>query len=268
MRPGETAPELAVARRRPLPPPCVRCGHTGHLRILVDRGTLPYRPGDVEYCTCPRGARAERDDRRDFEDYYGEIERAYAASWDRNLGLGKSRMRAWTLDSFPRTAAPSYHTTAMRFVEGFAWDRNLVLCGKPGTGKTGLMIGMARALRERAIAERRIIRFVTAPDMFDSLKQGFNDHTYAAQLEGLKTCALLLLDDLGAEHGTSWAMDRLFAILNARYNDELPTWITSNLNVDKNGVGPLADWLGGRLVSRLLETGAPLLMNGRDLRMR
>ena len=65
-------------------------------------------------------------------------------------------------------------------------------------------------------------------------------------LDRLAAVDLLHIDDLGAEHRTDWVLEQLYSIINARYEDERSTLITSNLGPDE-----LAEQLGERIVSRL-----------------
>ena len=62
----------------------------------------------------------------------------------------------------------------------------------------------------------------------------------------LASADLLHIDDLGAEHRTDWVLEQLYTILNARYEDERSTLVTSNLGREE-----LAEQLGERIVSRL-----------------
>ncbi|MDQ3044231.1 MAG: ATP-binding protein, partial [Chloroflexota bacterium] len=50
------------------------------------------------------------------------------------------------------------------------------------------------------------------------------DHRFTA----IRNAPLLVLDDLGTENTTPWAREKLFQIINHRYNEQLPTVITSN----------------------------------------
>ena len=54
-----------------------------------------------------------------------------------------------------------------------------------------------------------------------------------------------MLDDLGAESQTPWAQEKLFQLINHRYNEQLPTVITSNVDLDR---------MDGRIRLRLLHT--------------
>jgi DNA replication protein DnaC len=56
----------------------------------------------------------------------------------------------------------------------------------------------------------------------------------------------LILDDLGAHASTPWAQEKLFQLLNHRYNAQLPTVITTNQRLEE---------LDPRLRSRLQDVG-------------
>jgi len=54
----------------------------------------------------------------------------------------------------------------------------------------------------------------------------------------------LILDDLGTQSATPWAKEKLYQIFNYRYNAELPTVITTSLEVEE---------LDPRIRSRMLD---------------
>jgi len=45
----------------------------------------------------------------------------------------------------------------------------------------------------------------------------------------VRNAPLLILDDLGAHSGTPWADEKLFQLINYRYNASLPTVITTSV---------------------------------------
>ena len=44
----------------------------------------------------------------------------------------------------------------------------------------------------------------------------------------MREAELLVLDDLGSEQNSPWASEKLFQLLNYRYNSRFPTVITTN----------------------------------------
>ena len=59
---------------------------------------------------------------------------------------------------------------------------------------------------------------------------------------------MLILDDVGAENTTAWAVERLFTLLNYRHGEHLTTIITTNLTPEE-----LSQRLGDRLAWRIAE---------------
>ena len=44
---------------------------------------------------------------------------------------------------------------------------------------------------------------------------------------------MLIIDDLGKERPSEWTLEKLFTIINNRYENNLPVIITTNYNRDK-----------------------------------
>jgi DNA replication protein DnaC len=92
------------------------------------------------------------------------------------------------------------------------------------------------------------------PDLLDHLRATFaptSDVQYDEQFERVRTAPLLILDDLGTESSTPWAQEKLFQILNHRYNARLPTVITSNRQLET---------IDGRLRSRMVDPDLSIVM--------
>ncbi len=103
----------------------------------------------------------------------------------------------------------------------------LVLLGGYGAGKTHL----AAAIANYNLSRERPVMFVVTPDLLDHLRAAFGPSSESGvdeRLETIRETPLLVLDDLGAHHSTPWAQEKLFQILNHRYNHRLPTVITTN----------------------------------------
>ena len=102
----------------------------------------------------------------------------------------------------------------------------LNLFGPLGVGKTHLAVAAA-ATREQRGDE---VFFATVADLLDYLRATFAPDSpiaYDDLLERIKTCALLVMDDMGAERSTPFAEDKLFQIAGYRYEERLPTIITT-----------------------------------------
>ena len=120
----------------------------------------------------------------------------------------------------------------------------LVLCGPSGSGKTHLAAGIANA----RIDAGEPALFLVVPDLLDRLRAaygpGADEPRFDVVFEHVRSEHLLVLDDLDAVAPTGWAREKLFQLLNARYNDALPTVVTCH---------ELPGELDDRLAMRLLE---------------
>ncbi len=110
----------------------------------------------------------------------------------------------------------------------------LILIGGYGCGKTHLAAAIANAQVEAG----RPVLFVTAPDLLDHLRASYQEDVdqesgYAARFDEVRTIPLLVLDDVGTESPTPWAMEKLYQILNHRYNAQLPTVISTNQSLEE-----------------------------------
>jgi len=108
----------------------------------------------------------------------------------------------------------------------------LILKGGYGCGKTHLAAAIANACVEQGIP----VLFVPVPDLLDYLRAAFapdSPTTYDQRFHQIRTAPLLILDDMGTESSTPWAQEKLFQILNYRYNASLPTVITTNYQLEE-----------------------------------
>jgi DNA replication protein DnaC len=122
-------------------------------------------------------------------------------------------------------------------------DGWLLIMGTYGCGKTHLAAAIANA----RLAAGHTVLFQVVPDLLDHLRATFGPHSdisYDELFEQVRSTPLLVLDDLGSQSSSSWAQEKLFQLLNHRYNLRLPTVITTNQRLDT---------LEPRLRSRLLD---------------
>ena len=110
--------------------------------------------------------------------------------------------------------------------EGDAWCA--FLYGRPGNGKTHLAIA---ALHERVGV------FWKVPDWLANLRKVTFGESYPYDAETLIQGAgegeyLLVLDDYGAHNPTDWAQEQLYRVIDMRYENRVPTIVTSNVPLE------------------------------------
>jgi DNA replication protein DnaC len=106
-------------------------------------------------------------------------------------------------------------------------DGWLVLKGGYGCGKTH----MAAAIANYRLTMGDVALFVSTPDLLDYLRAAFgpsSETSYDQRFEQVRNAPLLVLDDLGTQSNSEWAQEKLYQIFNYRYNNRLPTIITTN----------------------------------------
>ncbi len=111
------------------------------------------------------------------------------------------------------------------------FDHWLALVAGVDRGKTHLAVAVVRAW----LKESRAARYVYVPLLLDNLRAGFDSEVTIADqnINFYLKIPLLVLDDLGAEYSTPWVRERLEVIIDYRYEQRLPTVITTNCSLDE-----------------------------------
>ena len=118
---------------------------------------------------------------------------------------------------------------ARAYAESFEFAQDpsgwLVLAGPSGIGKTHLAAAIGNYRKQRM--DNPI--FITASDLLDHLRATFSPNsatTYDAVFEQVRSTPLLILNYLDTMNATPWSKEKMYQILNYRYQAQLPTVIT------------------------------------------
>lgn len=134
---------------------------------------------------------------------------------------------------------------------------SLLIGGEIGTGKTGNAYAALQYV-VRGLAARGIVRQIattTHARLLDAARPAGNgvDRFFIAHL--------LVLDDLGATHITSWNSGVIEDLINTRWDNLLPTIFTSNLSPVA-----MAERMDPRIPSRLFGMSRTVVLLGADRR--
>ena len=101
----------------------------------------------------------------------------------------------------------------------------LTLVGGVGCGKTHLAIAIGRYVSKQGLN----VKYYRTADLIDEISDIMREGDSVTEfLNRLYHCDLLILDDLGAEYGTDWAITKLEQIIDYRYLNDLDMVITTN----------------------------------------
>ena len=146
-----------------------------------------------------------------------------------------------TFDNWaPRTPTEREH---LAVVQEFARVRRgfLFLLGPVGIGKSHLAVAVVRAFSSAL--------FVRQAQLLRQLRQHYHDNAVANPITSAQKARLLVLDELGVSSGGRDEVPMMDEILAWRYEQQLPTVITSNLTWEE-----ISTALGDRLSDRLNES--------------
>lgn len=107
--------------------------------------------------------------------------------------------------------------------------KGLILVGNNGVGKTHLACSIANKLIENGIP----VIYGTLINLFAELRNSYDTYNNISEMEIIKlyeNVELLIIDDLGKEKPSEWGLEKLFTIINSRYEKNLPVIITTNYN--------------------------------------
>jgi DNA replication protein DnaC len=127
----------------------------------------------------------------------------------------------------------------------------LIFQGVNGCGKTHL----ASAIVNNRRGQGKPVLFVVVPDLLDHLRSTFSPDSrisYDEFFEKLKETPLLILDDFGEQSATPWAQEKLYQLINYRYNARLPMVVTTCLSLDE---------IETRISSRMVDPRISLVFN-------
>jgi len=130
-----------------------------------------------------------------------------------------------------------------------------VLLGVNGCGKTHL----AAAIVNYRYHRQQPAMFIVVPDFLDHLRSTFSPESrisYDQLFESVKNSPLLILDDFGRQTTTPWAQEKLYQVVNYRYNARLPMVVTTNCSLDELDT-PIASRLSDPDISAVENITAP-----------
>jgi len=265
------------------PKTCEFCGKKLRPTGLVIEFLGTYRwlhnDKDFEECDCPRAVEhREYLKKLEEEKIRAEKEKAYQQKIEEMIKKSRlgDRFKKRTFENFVvNEKNRQAYEMAKKYAENFAKYKEqglgLAFTGSYGTGKTHL----AAAICHEIIKQGYQPIFGTMINLLGEIKATYDEWAKEDEIRVLDrytNCHLLVIDDLGKEKPTEWSLEKLYYIVNTRYEKSLPIVITSNYDANKLTErlvakdNPKNVETAEAIVSRLFEMCVGIEMNWEDYR--
>lgn len=113
--------------------------------------------------------------------------------------------------------------------------------------------------------------FGTLINLLNEVKDTYTmeNKTESFIIEKYSKVPLLIIDDLGKERPSEWTLEKLFTIINNRYENNLPVVITTNYNIERlrEGLASNVNYeIADSIISKLYEMCKGINLSGKDKR--
>lgn len=102
-------------------------------------------------------------------------------------------------------------------------------------------------------------------EIINDLQNGGFELDKNKYIDSLVGVELLILDDLGMERDTAYALEQVYNVINARSLKGKPTIMTTNMSIEQLN-NEKESLIYQRIYSRVLEMCIPILLKGEDIR--
>lgn len=243
---------------------CGKCHTRRQVEIdMPDLSKKPFDPAAKVRQKVPVSCRCRAEKQRQ-EELREQQEKEMAAIRSlKSQSLMDERLRGATFSAFRTTKDNAWNLKlCRRFAEHFdemmEKNQGLLFYGGVGTGKT-----FAAACIANYLLEQRVPVVMTSfVKLLDAMK-GFRDED-EAMISRLNRAKLLVIDDLGAERDTDYALEKVYNVVDSRYRAKRPIILTTNLSMEE--MKETLDIRYTRIYDRIFEMCYPMLFKSQSWR--
>lgn len=234
----------------------IHCRNCGDYRQIVMQSPL-HTGYTAPRCICP--CQKETDRKRAEE--AAKLERMERIRRRKAQGLQDRYLHDYTFvnDNGQNPLMNKARAYVEHWHEAYKKNIGLLLFGDVGTGKSFFAGCIANALLDMDVP----VLMTNFPTILNKLA-GLYSEDRAEFIGSLGEYDLLIIDDLGAERSTEYAMEQIFNVVDSRYRSRKPMIITTNLRLEEMKKPP--ELAHARIYDRILERCAPILFAGQNFR--
>jgi len=194
------------------------------------------------------------------------------AELNRYAPLSLSTFESFDLEYYDKSINPKVKTSpyehmskVFRLCQNYAdnFSKNsesILMSGETGLGKTHLSLAIANEVIKKGYG----VVYASAPPIISKLeKEYFSSDKDDSLFSMLADCDLLIIDDLGTEFYSQFAVSQFYNLFNSRMLSNKPIIINTNLTITE-----LKEKYTDRFVSRICGNARQLDFLGRDIRIR
>ena len=243
---------------------CGKCHTRRQVEVnMPDLKAVPFDPKKKVRVKMPVSCRCRAERRYQEEQMLQQDKDMRAMEALKRQSLMDERPRDVSFDSFRKTNDNAYNLKlclryANHFDEMLAKNQGLLFYGGVGTGKT-----FAAACIANHLLNQRIPVIMTSFVKLLESMQGFSEDD-SALIARLNRAKLLIIDDLGAERSTDYALEKVYDIVDSRYRAKLPIILTTNLSMTE--LKESTDIRYTRIYDRIFEMCYPMQFKGQSWR--
>lgn len=208
-------------------------------------------------CKCDRDRRDEEERQKQLQENMERVKRL------RKYSLMDAKFQNATFDNFQVTKANQKNLKyCKRYATGF--DEMLKKCqgllfwGGVGTGKSYAAACIANYLLEQKIS----VVMTSFVKILELIQKDRDEESNI--IRRLADAKLVIFDDLGAERDTSYALEKVYNIIDSRYRSGLPMILTTNLSLQE--MQEETDIQYARIYDRIFEVCYPMQFTGDSFR--
>lgn len=205
-------------------------------------------------CKCQKEAIQAEKERKELQEQQRKIRQLKAT------GIQEQHLLEW---KFAVAEENRDIQMAKKYVENWSKVRvenlGLLLWGEVGTGKSFVAACIANALLEQGVP----VLMTNFSKILNQMGALYSEERYR-YIASLSHFPLLIMDDLGIERSTEYALEQVYAVIDERYKSGQPLIVTTNLTIGE--IRNPRDVAHARIYSRILEMCTPVQMGGGDRR--